>query len=203
MCAIHNRQDDPQNIFGNTDSLVEAFRLVKRSVPDSVGHIGVIGMSTGSFQAARCLPSLAENGARAVVLMANALTLEHVDCLATTGTVRYMCKKISSHLGVPCPRSQRLSALCKALGVDPRELDCRDSLVESRIPTLCINSMNDPVVPKCVLPMLKSIAAKNENVRVWGTSNGGHLGWVGLLGRRYAIQRSLDFVAGFRSLPRD
>lgn len=199
MCAIHDRQDDPPNIFGNTDSLVQEFRLVKRFVPDSVGHIGVIGMSTGSFQAARCLHALAENGACGVVLMANALTLEHVDRHSSPGSTRYICNKISSHLRIPCPRSKKLSDLCTALGVDPRQLDCRCFLLESKIPTLCINSMNDPVVPKCVLPILKRIAARNKNIRVWGTLNGGHLGWVGLLGRRYAIQRSLDFVADCRS----
>ena len=199
VCAVHNRPDDPQNVFGNTESLVTAFRLARRSVPDSVSLTGVVGLSTGSFQAARCLRSLAGNGAGAVVLMANALTLARVERQASPGVAAYLCKKISARLGVPCPESYSLSRLCASVGVPPGDLDCSRFLLESRVPTLCINSMNDPAVCGTVVPALSSIASRNRNVRVWVTANGGHLGWVGVLGRRYAIQRALDFVAGVRA----
>jgi pimeloyl-ACP methyl ester carboxylesterase len=199
-CAVHDRPDDPQNVFGNTDSLVEALALAVRSVPGSFGRVGVIGMSTGSFQAARCLPALADNGASAVVLMANALTLERVDRLSPGWAVKYVCRKIASRLGVPRPESDRLGDLCAAVGVDPKELDCRESLAGARIPTLCINSANDPVVPSCVARALASIAAGNGFVRVSITRSGGHLGWVGFLGRRYAVRRALDFFYSPSSL---
>ena len=192
-CAVHDRPDDPQNVFGNTDSLVEALALAKRSVPGSAGRVGVIGMSAGSFQAARCLPMLADGGAHAVVLLANALTLERVE-LSPRWAVERLCRKISSFLGVPCPGSNRLSDLCAAVGVDPKELDCREALAGARIPTLCVNSRNDPVVPGCVEGALAAIAARNGLVRVWSTPGGGHLGWVGVLGRRYAVEKSLDFL---------
>jgi predicted alpha/beta-fold hydrolase len=84
--------------------------------------------------------------------------------------------------------------------VDPKELDCRESLAGARIPTLCINSANDPVVPSCVARALASIAAGNGFVRVSITRSGGHLGWVGFLGRRYAVRRALDFFYSPSSL---
>lgn len=151
-------------------------------------------MSAGSFQAARCLPALADHGAGAVVLMANALTLRRVDG-SSTGAA-YLCRKVAARLRVPCPESRKLGDLCEAVGVDPRDLDCRLALARSRVPTLCVNSMNDPVVPRSVAPALLRIAHANRNVSVWITRRGGHLGWVGPLGRRYAVRGSLDFVAG-------
>jgi pimeloyl-ACP methyl ester carboxylesterase len=83
----------------------------------------------------------------------------------------------------------------KALGsASPEDLSCVRELLDARAPTLLVNSRNDPLVPDSCLEIGDAIASEGGRVACVTTHRGGHLGFVGRDGKRWAFEVALGFL---------
>lgn len=81
-----------------------------------------------------------------------------------------------------------------ASSIKSGNLSCVEELLCSTYPSLLINSKNDPVVSKQCLDIGDSIARANPHVASVTTARGGHLGFVGGDGKRWAYDVALEFL---------
>jgi hypothetical protein len=85
--------------------------------------------------------------------------------------------------------------LRKALAdASPEDLSCVRELLDARAPTLLVNSRNDPLVPDSCVEIGEAIAAEGGLVACVTTHRGGHLGFVGRGGQRWAFEAALGFL---------
>ncbi len=68
------------------------------------------------------------------------------------------------------------------------------NLKDVRIPLLCINSRDDPILHHSTIPFDE--AKSNENIILLVTKTGGHVGWFeGFLNpKRWYIKPTLEFI---------
>ena len=71
------------------------------------------------------------------------------------------------------------------------DISCMNELNDVRIPLLCINSLDDPIIHHSTIPF--DIASKNDNIILLVTKIGGHVGFFeGLLNpKRWYIKPTL------------
>jgi len=66
-------------------------------------------------------------------------------------------------------------------------------LPEIRVPTLLIYAADDPFI--CVLPETRERLRQNPRITVMECRNGGHCGFIGAGGRRWAEEKVVEFVS--------
>lgn len=76
----------------------------------------------------------------------------------------------------------------------PEDLSCVRELLDARAPTLLVNSRNDPLVPDSCVEIGEAIAAEGGHVASVTTHRGGHLGFAGRGGKRWAFEVALGFL---------
>ena len=133
--------------------------------------LGVIGLSVGAFEA--CKAMLAD--AR-VVSISNGYDL----------TLAEPQVPLLVHKHVAGVRAERVSDVFGPLS-------CVDEIAKARSPTLLVNSRNDPLVPACCVALGESLARNTALVSSVTTPRGGHVGFVGPGGRRWAYELALEF----------
>ena len=133
--------------------------------------LGVIGLSVGAFEA--CKAMLAD--AR-VVSISNGYDL----------TLAEPQVPLLVHKHVAGVRANKVSDVFGPLS-------CVDELAKARSPTLLLNSRNDPLVPACCVALGESLARNTALVSSVTTPRGGHVGFVGPGGRRWAYELALEF----------
>ena len=63
-----------------------------------------------------------------------------------------------------------------------------------RVPTLVIYAKDDPFI--CVLPETRERLCANPNITLEECEHGGHCGFLGPRGQRWAEERIVEFVSG-------
>ena len=99
----------------------------------------------------------------------------------------------------PLARARVARRTAKRLGkaradASREDLSCVLELLDARAPTLLVNSRNDPLVPVSCVEIGEAIAAEGGHVACVTTHQGGHLGFVGRDGKRWAFEVALGFL---------
>lgn len=135
--------------------------------------LGVIGLSVGAFEACKAMIADAR-----VVSISNGydLTLAepHIPLLVHKHVAGIRARRVSEVFG---------------------PLSCVEQISKARSPTLLVNSRNDPLVPVCCVDLGESLARNTALVSSVTTPRGGHVGFVGPEGRRWAYELALEFCA--------
>ena len=82
----------------------------------------------------------------------------------------------------------------KFISTQSENLTCVEELLSRSLPTLLINSRNDPIIPHTCLIVGENIANTNPNVASVTTYRGGHLGFVDCNGKRWAYDIATEFL---------
>ena len=166
--VVHARSDKLQD----PDSLARCVDFA-RSKSSGVFPVGVIGLSVGGFEACK-----AKVGGARVVSISNCYDLSLAD----------------PHL--PLIVKKRVAgASAASVSEVYGPLSCVDEISRARSPTLLINSLNDPIVPKCCVDLGEMLAVRTPMVSSVTTPRGGHVGFMCRGGRRWAYEVALEFCA--------
>lgn len=169
--AVHSRDKEALFDPGALRECVETARAL--AGPGSL--TGVVGLSVGAHEACKArLPY-------PLVSVSNGYdlgeALKHMHPLARAYVSRRTAKyKYTERDGAP------------------DDLSCVRELLDARAPTLLVNSRNDPLVPDRCLEIGESIAAGSWNVACVTSPRGGHLGFAGRDGKRWAFEVALGFL---------
>lgn len=169
--AVHSRDRGALFDPGSLRECVEA----ARALAGPGVRTGVVGLSVGAHEACKArLPY-------PLVSVSNGYdlgeALKHMHPLARRFVARRTCLDADAVRG-ECPDG----------------LSCVRELLDARAPTLLVNSRNDPLVPDRCLDIGDSIAAGCANVACVTSPSGGHLGFVGRDGKRWAFEIALGFL---------
>jgi hypothetical protein len=82
----------------------------------------------------------------------------------------------------------------KLISNNSENLTCIEELESRSIPTLLINSRNDPIVPIACINIGNNIATINHNVVSVTTCRGGHLGFTDYNGNRWVYDIATEFL---------
>jgi predicted alpha/beta-fold hydrolase len=163
--AVHSR--DRKHIF-DEHSLRVCVEKARTTTGAAASKTCVVGLSIGAYEACKArLPY-------PLVSISNGYDLETAKQGLNRFARRYVTRLASS--------------------IRSGNLSCVEELLCCSRPTLLINSRNDPVVPKQCLDIGDSIAHANPHVASVTTARGGHLGFVGGDGKRWAYDVALEFL---------
>lgn len=76
---------------------------------------------------------------------------------------------------------------------------CIASVPETRIPLLCLNAVDDPLIDPTLVVAGHTFARQNENIISVLTSHGGHLGWVQAWRRQWMASAVADYFLAVHS----
>lgn len=163
--AVHSR--DRKHVF-DEHSLRRCVENARSMTGAAASKTCVVGLSIGAYEACKArLPY-------PLVSISNGYDLE-----AAKKTLHRVVRRYVSRI---------------ASSIKSGNLSCVEELLCSSLPSLLINSRNDPVVPKQCLDIGDSIANANPHVASVTTARGGHLGFVGGDGKRWAYDVAMEFL---------